>query len=290
MTPGISRWRSVESERRFRSIEHELIAQHWPNGVDTVDVETSFGTTHVYRWLGSDLSSTDPIVFLHGMGGTGATWATYVDQLEDRNVYALDTMGDVGRSVQRAAIPDTDALARWLDETLIALGLERCQLVGTSYGGWLALNFAVRQPARVIALTLIDTGGLAPLRLGRFMLWGVPMLLGWLAPGPIRRRLARNRPLLEDPRLMRMALLGQRNHPFRLPKPEPLTDEELATIGVPTTVVIAGRSAPFAPRIAAERARQIPSVTVDIVDGAGHDVSWSHVDRCLAHLTSATSQ
>ena len=288
MKGEISGWRSAEAERLFRSIEDELIAEQWPDGVDAVDVDTGFGTTHVYRWIDRGPSAGVPIVFLHGMGGTGATWAAYVERLARHDVYALDTIGDVGRSVQRAVITDADDLARWLDETLAALGIEHCHLVGTSYGGWLALNLAARRPARVAALTLIDSGGLAPFRLGRFMLWGMPMLLGWLAPNPIRRRLARTRPLLEDRRLMRMALRGQRNHPFRLPKPEPLTDAQLAAIRVPTTVIVAGRSAPFDPRVAAARARTIPGATVDVLDDAGHEVSWSHVDRCLSHVESAT--
>jgi pimeloyl-ACP methyl ester carboxylesterase len=202
-------------------------------------------------------------------------------------VYALDTIGDVGRSVQRVEINDARDLSRWLDETLGALGVERAHLVGTSYGGWLALNLAAMSPGRVAALTLIETGGLARIRLGRFMLWGIPMLLGWLAPGPIRRRMARSRPLLDDPRLLRVGLHGQLNHPFRLPKPEPLTDAQLANINVPTTVVVAGRSAPFDPRVAATRARLIPGAIVEVVVGAGHDVSLSHLDRCLALLTSA---
>jgi pimeloyl-ACP methyl ester carboxylesterase len=286
MKSKISRWRNADAERWFRSMEDTLIAEQWPNGIDTVDVDTSFGTTHVYRWLNGSGSGANPIVLLHGMGGNGATWAPCIARLADRDIYALDTIGDVGRSVQRVEITDAKDLASWLDETLGALGLERGHLVGTSYGGWLALNLAARSPGRVAALTLIETGGLAPLRLGRFMLWGIPMLLGWLAPGPIRRRVARTRPLLEDPRLLRVGLHGQLNHPFRLPKPEPLTDAQLAAINVPTTVVVAGRSAPFDPYIAAERARVIPGAKVEVVHGAGHDVSLSHVDRCLARLTS----
>jgi hypothetical protein len=86
---------------------------------------------------------------------------------------------------------------------------------------------SVRAPERVASLTLIDSGGRAPFRLGRLMLWGLPNLFGIMAPGPMRRLLARRRPLLEDPRIMRMALHGQTNHPFRLPGVEPLTDEEL---------------------------------------------------------------
>ncbi len=46
MNREISRWRSADAEGRFRSIEDDLIAEQWPNGIDTVDVDTSFGTTH----------------------------------------------------------------------------------------------------------------------------------------------------------------------------------------------------------------------------------------------------
>jgi pimeloyl-ACP methyl ester carboxylesterase len=117
------------------------------------------------------------------------------------------------------------------------------------------------------------------------MLWGVPNLLGSKAPGPIRRTMARTRPLLDDPRLMKLALLGQTNHSFGLPGPVELTDDQLRSITVPTTVVIAGRSAPFEPRLAAQRADLIPAVVVDVVDGAGHEVMWTHVDRCVDHIT-----
>lgn len=288
MTPKVSSWRSPRAEQTFRSIEDALVAERWPQGVDAVDVDTTFGVTHAYRWLASRPSSEVPIVLLHGMGGTGATWAPYVEALTDRDVYALDTIGDVGRSIQREPIADADDLARWLDESLGGLGLDRCHLAGTSYGGWMALNLASRRPDRVAAVTLIDSGGLAPFRLGRFMLWGMPMLLAWMAPGPIRRRLARTRPLLEDPRLMRLALHGQRNHPFRLPRPEPLTDQQLTALRRPTTVIVAGRSAPFDPRVAATRARMIPDATVEVIEGAGHEVSWSHADRCVSYLRIAT--
>jgi pimeloyl-ACP methyl ester carboxylesterase len=87
---------------------------------------------------------------------------------------------------------------------------------------------------------------------------------------------------------MKMALLGQMNHPFGLPPPTPLTDDELRSIAAPTTAVIAARSAPFDPTVAARRATLIPNATVDVVEGAGHEVSWTHVERCTSHVTNAT--
>ena len=177
--PGIAEWRSEGARQRFIEMEDEIWRERWPEPPVALDVDTYAGTSRVYRWAGVG----EPVVFLHGMGGTGRTWSPYVEHLVGRDVHAIDTIGDVGRSQQRVVIEDAAGLARWLAETLTAAGIARGHLVGTSYGGSLALGLAVRAPERVSSLTLIDSGGLAPFRFGRFMLWGLPMLLGSLAPG-----------------------------------------------------------------------------------------------------------
>ncbi len=278
-TPG--GWRSVDAEARFRAMEDELWAEQWPVPPQALDVDTQYGLTRLYRWPGEGT----PLVFLHGMGATSLAHTPYVKRLAGRACIGIDTIGDVGRSVPTEPPEDADALAVWLDETLAAAGIDGAHLVGTSYGGYLALNLAVRRPARVAAVTLIEPGGLADFRLARFLLWGTPMLFGALAPGPVRRRLARTRPLLDDPRLMRMTLLGQRKHPFELPQFVLFTDDELPSVAVPTHVFIAGRSAPFDSRIAADRARLIPGATVEVVADAGHELSWTHVDLVVDRLT-----
>jgi len=280
MKPGLSRWKSDKAQQRFRAAEQELWDAGSHPAPDSLDIETWAGTTRVYRWPGSG----EPIVLLHGTGGTGLTWGRFIERLAGHEVYAVDTIGDVGRSEQRAVIPDAGGLARWLDETLAGSGIDRAHLVGTSYGGYLALNLAARAPRRVASLTLIDAGGLAPFRLIRFMVWGLPNLFGSKAPAPIRRALARSRPLLQEPRLMELALLGQTNHPFKLPPLVELTDDELQSITAPTEVVIAGRSAPFAPDVATRRAALIPGAAIDHVDGAGHELVWTHVDRAVAAI------
>ena len=197
--PGIAEWRNEAARQRFIDMEDEFWRERWPDPPTALDVDSYAGTTRVYRWPGAG----EPIVFLHGMGGTGLTWSAYVERLIGRDLYAIDTIGDVGRSQQRAVIEDTAGLARWLAETLTGAGIERGHLVGTSYGGFLALGLAVLAPVRVASLLPIDSGGLAPFRLGRFMLWGLPMLFGSVAPRPARRLLARRRPMLGDPRIMR---------------------------------------------------------------------------------------
>ena len=265
---------------RFHALERAIWDDFGYPQPEPLDIPTWAGTTGVYRWRGEG----EPIVFLHGMGGTGLTWGPYVEGLAGHDLYAVDTIGDVGRSEQTALIADSHDLARWLDDTLAGSGIERAHLAGTSYGGYLALNLAARIPKRVASIILIDAGGLSSFRLGRFMLWGLPNLLASKAPGPVRRTMARTRPLPEDPRVMKLALLGQMNHPFKLPPLVEISEDQLRSITVPTTAVIAGRSAPFEPRLAAQRAALIPDVVVDVVDGAGHEVMWTHVDRCVDHI------
>lgn len=285
----LGQWRSEKAQHRFREMEDELWRE-LDTLPESLDVETAVGVTRSYRWAGTG----DPVVFLHGMGGTSLMWSGYLGPLRGRDIYAIDTMGDVGRSEHRVAFEGPDDLAVWLDETLAGLGIERANLVGNSYGGFLALNMAARRPSRVASITLLDAAGLGKISIARFLLWGIPTLLAGLAPAPIRRWAGRRlrMPLLEDKRTMRMSLYGQMNHPFRLPLPDPLTDDQLRSITVPV-VVLAGAKSGMLPSaaIVARVERLMPNVEAELVPDAGHALPVSHVELCasrVSHVTDAT--
>jgi pimeloyl-ACP methyl ester carboxylesterase len=148
------------------------------------DVETSFGNTHVYRYGPEDEAarSRTPIVLVHGAGSCSAMWYPNTPALSaDRPVYAIDTPGDPGRSVQRESIHQPERAAQWLDETLAGLGLDSVHLVGASYGGWLALNQAHRGPGRLASVTLLDPGGLEKVGLRYLRAQGTAPAAGSLA-------------------------------------------------------------------------------------------------------------
>src|SRR3954466_16256738 len=87
----ITKWRSPAAEARFRAIEDELWAEH-ARHPEPVDEETPRGTTRAYHWPGSG----DPILFLHGIGGTSLLWAEYADRLVGHDVLSIDIRGDAG--------------------------------------------------------------------------------------------------------------------------------------------------------------------------------------------------
>src|ERR1044071_1579546 len=100
-----------------------------------------------------------PVVFLHGAGGhTG--WMAFLDELAGRfAVFAPEHPG-FGRSDDPPWLDGIDDLAYFHLDLLKALGLDRVHLVGTSLGGWVAAEMAVRSTARLASLTLVGAVGI----------------------------------------------------------------------------------------------------------------------------------
>jgi pimeloyl-ACP methyl ester carboxylesterase len=279
----ISEWKTPEAERHFHEREDALVRERLTEQPVAIDVETHLGPTRAYYWEGTG----EPVVFLHGTGGPGTTWAPYAEHRNGRAMYAIDTMGDVGRSRQLVAVENAGDLSVWLEETLSGLGLEQPHLAGTSYGGFLALNLAASRPDRVRSLYLIEPAGLVRVVMAKFMLWGMSCLFASLLPASLRRLAARRlrNPLVEDRELMRLGLYAARNHRPGLLRPEPLTDEQLHSIEVPTHIVLGAKSEVFPVDAAQTRAAKLANATIERIEGAGHAVAMSHVDTLAPQLT-----
>ncbi|WP_411152543.1 alpha/beta fold hydrolase [Streptomyces sp. A30] len=255
------------------------------------DVETSFGTTHVYRYGPADPAGEPrtPIVLIHGAGGCSAQWYPNTPGLSaGRPVYALDIPGDPGRSVQREPMWQPERAAQWLDEALDALALDRVHLVGSSYGGWLALNQSHRKPERLASVTLLDPGGLEKVGL-RFFVWIFASLFATFAPKALRPRLASwlEQPVLVVPELRAWIQASRRAFRIRRPAPLPLTEDELRAIRTPLYLVLGRRSLLVHPKRQQERVpRLIPGARAEIFADTGHGPAIDHPDLLNARMLS----
>ncbi len=100
-----------------------------------------------------------PLVFLHGAGGhTG--WMSFLDELaEDFAVFAPEHPG-FGKSDDPPWLDEVGDLAYFYLDFLTALGLDGVHLVGTSLGGWIAAELAVRNDTWLKSLTLVGAVGI----------------------------------------------------------------------------------------------------------------------------------
>ncbi|MFI5508350.1 alpha/beta fold hydrolase [Mycobacterium sp. NPDC051804] len=150
MTAG---FKSADARRQYMTAYDEVRALS-PRPDIVHDVQTNAGTVRVYQH-GPD--GDVPVVLIHGFFLTSAMWWDQVAGLtDDFTVYALDMLGQPGASIQSKAMFTPAACARNIEAVLEALSLRDVNLVGHSYGGWLATHTAARLPGRLATLTLID--------------------------------------------------------------------------------------------------------------------------------------
>ncbi|MBB3052494.1 pimeloyl-ACP methyl ester carboxylesterase [Prauserella isguenensis] len=254
-----------------------------PTPTDQWDVPTAFGHARVYRF-GEGTTSTAPIVLLPGRAGTVVMWEPNLRALAARHpVYALDLLGEPGRSVQTAPVRSSDDQAAWLAAVLSELDLTDVHVVGYSFGGWLAANLAVRRPDRLASLTALDpvqTFARFPLGLvARSTLTVVPGIRGrartsflsWMSGDADAAARGSNDPVVN------VIDTGMRTYRIALPTPTVFTDKQLRGLRLPVLALIAGRSVIHDGRRAADRARRlVTEADVELWPSATHAIAGEY--------------
>jgi pimeloyl-ACP methyl ester carboxylesterase len=146
-------FRSIKAKAEYRAL-YVKRAEAWPVVSETRFIETSFGQTFV-RVSGDSLRP--PLILLPGSRGTSLTWVPNIAALSSSyRTYALDSIYDVGLSVPYRKIRNSKELTNWLDEVITVLVPDAApSLMGLSYGGWLASQYAIRFSRRVHKVVLL---------------------------------------------------------------------------------------------------------------------------------------
>jgi pimeloyl-ACP methyl ester carboxylesterase len=128
----------------------------------------------------------DPVVLLHGLGATKASFLPTVAALAgDFRVIAIDLPGHGDSAKPLAAPYDAPYFARAVAQVLDACDIEQAHLIGNSMGGRVALETGFEYPDRVRRLALLAPS-LAWLRERRWagLLRAVRPELGLIQPAP----------------------------------------------------------------------------------------------------------
>ncbi|HEY1969150.1 MAG TPA: alpha/beta hydrolase [Pseudonocardia sp.] len=139
---------------------------HDPSGrlgpVPVRSPELRFRTVHGYRRAFRVAGSGPPLVLVHGIGDSSATWEQVIPALAKRHlVIAPDLLGH-GQSDKPRADYSVAAYANGVRDLLGVLGIQRATLVGHSLGGGVAMQFAYQFPERTERLVLVGSGGSGP--------------------------------------------------------------------------------------------------------------------------------
>jgi pimeloyl-ACP methyl ester carboxylesterase len=125
-------------------------------------------TLHGNRVAYLDEGAGDVLLLIHGIGGSSDCWRGVVHKLAMRHrVIAVDLLGH-GQSDKPRGDYSLGAFAVWLRDFLDALNIREVTVIGHSFGGGVALQFAHQHKEYCRRLVLISSGGLGP-DLGRLL-------------------------------------------------------------------------------------------------------------------------
>ena len=109
-----------------------------------------------------EVSGTGPaLIFAHGLGGNHLSWWQQVAHFSARFTCIVFAHRGFAPSRLHGAAPEPAEFAGDLAALVEHLRLDDVRLVAQSMGGWTCLDYALREPARVKALVLACTTGVA---------------------------------------------------------------------------------------------------------------------------------
>jgi len=145
-------FKSPQAEAAYMTA-YDSALKKWPVPYEAKYVPTSFGDTYV---IVSGPVDGEPLILMHGYGSNATHWSLNVATLaQSYRVYALDIIGSVGRSRPLKACSDETEYANWLTEVLDALKIEKANMVGYSFGGFLTALYALVKPERLKKVVLL---------------------------------------------------------------------------------------------------------------------------------------
>jgi pimeloyl-ACP methyl ester carboxylesterase len=119
-------------------------------------------TIHGHRRAYVTAGSGPALLLLHGLGCNHTTWLPVIDALARRyTVIAPDLLGH-GASDKPRADYSVGGFANGMRDLLTVLGVDKATVVGHSFGGGVAMQFAYQFPERTERLVLVGSGGLGP--------------------------------------------------------------------------------------------------------------------------------
>ncbi|HSL74966.1 MAG TPA: alpha/beta fold hydrolase [Ilumatobacteraceae bacterium] len=210
--------------------------------------------------------SGPPIVFLHGMGTSAATWQRCMALLDDRfAVVAPDLLGHGSSPVLDDPAEYTrDRTLVDLDDIVADLAAPPV-LVGHSLGGYLALAYAATRPTAVRGVVVLNTG-----------------------PG-----------YRDDTKREEWNARSRRNaHRFGVPEQvttmnlqeDSVVMDRLAEMTTPTLVLAGGDDRPEYTGAGQYLERKMPDARLVVIDGGGHsmheDTHADEVARLIAEFTT----
>jgi pimeloyl-ACP methyl ester carboxylesterase len=248
------------------------------------NIPSSFLKTGPFRIHYLHAGTGEPLILIHGGGVWLYSFRHNIGPLSRYfSVYAVDMPGYGFTTVGKDTLMNNETMTRAIESFMDGMDIARASLLGHSWGGGWALEFAETHPDRVNKIILIDSSGLDVPDVFEWELMKLPVigsfLLWVLTPGMIRKRLelSFSRKALVDDDMVREVLLnlgspGNRKAQARLARnlSWKKTEERLRTLTHPVLLIWGDEDRYLSVNLAEQFQRRIKNIRIEIIRQCGH--------------------
>jgi pimeloyl-ACP methyl ester carboxylesterase len=256
-----------------------------------------FQSIHGFELFFTDQGAGPTVALIHGFPLDSRMWDAQAAELSDCCRVIRPDLRGFGRSASQVPF-SIESLADDLHELLKAIKAMPVVLAGLSMGGYVALAYARKYPTDLRGMILVDTradGDTPEGKANRQKMIALArqsgseaiadvMLPRLLAPDAPRSRpqVAKAlRSLMEScpPKTIEHALMAMRDRPDQTPF--------LASIPVPTLIIVGDADAITPPEVARAMHEQVPNSHLEVIRGAGHMAPMeqpAQVNQAIRHF------
>ena len=236
-----------------------------------------------------------PVVLIHGLGASVATWRDNLAPLAERlTVYAVDLPGH-GDSDKPDISYDADSMIEFVRAFVDHLSIENPALVGHSLGGGLALITALAHPELLSRLVLVSSGALGRQVTPFLRLIALRWIGEWITGGRIDTTGLMLRQSFYDESLITPDLVDELRRTGSMPgareaglkvvrnyispwgvKRKYVRTRELDTLDMPLMIVWGERDRILPPEHGRRAAKASAAADLHVLADCGH---WPHMER-----------
>lgn len=240
-------------------------------------VNTRYGKTFI---IASGEKSNQPLILLHGSGMNSVMWLRDIKEYSKTyRVYAIDILGEPGKSDENRPSLSDSYYAEWLKDVLAQLSVERANVIGISLGAWLAIKFSVSYPEKVSKLVLLCPSGVGAQKKSFIFKAMVHGILGEKGIDKLYYKVNGNQPIPEE--MLKYQKLIGKSFIYRRETIPIFSDNELKLLTMPTVLFVGAKDIMlYSDKTARRLGNLLPHAEINILPEAGHS-NVNDVDKII---------
>jgi len=277
----LTHFKNIKYQREYMA-NYSLAMKDWPVNFDEHYIDNSYGTTYIIE---SGNRDKPKLILLHWFSFNSTIWIPMIEELSNNyHIFAVDIMGDMGKSNMLIPIETDEDIAKWGSEVINGLGLEKVILAGFSNGGYQAATIARIYPDLIDKLILLAPAA----TIDNFSFTFFKTVIG-TALFPTTKNVDRfidtfsaypERWKSYSKIMLKQAFKGSKIQVKVYPRL--LTPQEMRNISMPTLLILGSEERIYNPIKAIKNANQnIPNLTVELIDDCSHAITIDQPDKAV---------